>query len=621
MITLKIDGETAALPADFSFPMTIENPYFTDSAEYTGEVTLTPNAIDNIRIFGSTGRFDQSKRQQVKDCELLNATETLIKGKATTVEYTPNSLSIQLLGGNSSVNYLIRWQEMYINEMNLGRLHSDWQSIFPTGTDNRNLEPFARRIMGEPEVQEWVMLPCKNEAGMEINNIERWFPDRTLSRLEYGWPYATFDNPNEWALQPRICAIVRRVISALGYTIGVFDAEQTDFKYLYYVNVKHTLNLADMLPRWSVSKFLQEVQKLFGCVFVFDNRTMTCDIKSRNNFFSSEIVHLEQVDDAFSVTIEDENHTDVSNMNLSFNISDYPIIRLFDETANEKCEFRKFNTLVEAENALSVVQLNLVADVGGHQYVLLKKDTPSGVTFDVTEVNDLGSEFKPDIDNSDTLSFVPAKMDFTMAWSTQLEGSGNTHRVGWMPTPSPVGSAPVYQKQYFSISDYINNEQESGGDDNDDDLMPMRIAFFTSWDKLPEFDMIVNSPSGSWEGGITSKCRTKLWCGWVYMVDDVSYDKQQMSSVVYTDYMKFDPCCSLRHIADYKTLWNMGIGSAPSIDTTAPLQVTFYDDIDLKDINKTYIIRGHRYVCEKIELTVTNQGVDRAKRGTFYQVG
>ena len=621
MIQLKIDGKTAALPADFSFPMTIENPYFTDAAEYTGEVSLTPKAIDNIKIFGAVGRYDQSKRQQVKDCELLNGDDVLIKGKATTVEYTPDALSVQLLGGNSSVNYLIRWQDMYINEMDLGRLHNDWQSIFPTGTDNRNLEPFARRIMAEPEAQEWVMLPCKNEAGQEINNIERWFPDRTLQRLEYGWPYAQYTTPNEWALQPRICAIVRRVITALGYTIGEFDAEDTDFKYLYYVNVKHTLNLADMLPRWSVSKFLQEVQKLFGCVFVFDNITMRCDIKSRNNFFSSEVVHLEQVDDAFSVSIEEDQHTDVSNMNLSFNISEYPLMRLFDETANEKCEFRKFANMTDAENALHAAAAgNLVADVGGHYYILYRQDTATGVTFDVTEVNDLGAEFKPDVENADTLSFVPAKMDFTMAWSTQLEGAGNTHRVGWMPTPSPVGSAPVYHKEYFSISDYINN-QETADDETDDDLMPMRIAFFKSWDKLPEIDMIVNNPSGSWEGGVTSKCRTKLWCGWVYMYDDVSYDKQQMSSVVYTDYMLFDPCCSLRDIKYYSTIWNMGIGSAPSIDTTAPLQITFYDDIDIKNINKTYIIRGHRYVCEKIELTVTNQGVARAKQGTFYQVG
>lgn len=620
MIKLKIDGKTTALPADFSFPMVIENPYFTDAAEYTGEVVLTPKAIDNINIFGPVGRFEKTKRQQVKDCELSDDNRILIKGSATTIEYTPDALSVQILGGNSAVNYCIRWQEMYINELDLGKLHPDWQSIFPTSTDNRNLEPFARRIMGEPSSQEWVMLPCKNEAGLEMNNIERWFPDRTNTRLEYGWPYAQYTNPYEWALQPRICAIVRRIINALGYSVTVFDAEQTNLKYLYYVNVKHTLYLAEMLPRWSVSKFLDEVQTLLGCVFVFDNINMTCSIKSRNNFFSSEIVHLEQVDDAFSVSIDESAKTDVSNMNVKYNVEDYPLVRLFDETATEKSDFRYFATKEEADAALRSGSYNVVAVVGGHQYINRTKEEGAGISFAIEEVNDLGPNYDAEVQNQKELNFVPAKMDKTLAWSTQLEGAGNPHRVGWHPTPSPCGMAPKFQEDYFNIDEYLNGKTDfDGGKENEE--MPMCIAFFTSWDKLPEIDMLVNNPSGEWDGTYTTYCKTKLWCGWVYMTDDVSYDKMQQSSVVYTNHMRFDPCCSLRNIEDYDTIWSLGVGSASVIDTTAPLQITFFDDIDGVDINKTYIIRGHRYLCAKIELTITNEGIKKAKKGTFYQIG
>mgnify|MGYP003305381494 CR=1 FL=1 len=120
----------------------------------------------------------------------------------------------------------------------------------------------------------------------------------------------------------------------------------------------------------------------------------------------------------------------------------------------------------------------------------------------------------------------------------------------------------------------------------------------------------------------SASLKTKLWCGWTYMTDDVSETNPDGSAYwdCYTANMKWDPCCALRNISDYDTTYSGGIGRAKTIDTTAPHIFKIYDDMDLVNINKTYIIRGAKYVCAKVECTVSCAGIDKTKTGTFYRI-
>jgi hypothetical protein len=46
---------------------------------------------------------------------------------------------------------------------------------------------------------------------------------------------------------------------------------------------------------------------------------------------------------------------------------------------------------------------------------------------------------------------------------------------------------------------------------------------------------------------------------------------------------------------------------------------TFITDA-IPDPLSTYIFRGKRYECRKIELTVREDGIDRKKKGYFYEI-
>ena len=628
MIELYLDGKRAALPKDFAFDFVVENPYFTDAAEYTGEVQLTPKAIDNIKIFGAVGRMETTKKQQVKTATLKDGDKVILEGSATTVEYTPDALSVQLLGGNSSINFLARFENMYIDEMKeeLGTLIDDW-SFFPVTKGEQTLERFAQYVMAEPEDREWVMLPAQSNLGVPVNTFSRWFPNYALTDVGFGYPWPDFSKDSVTAaIQPRLCAIVRRIITALGYTVRTFDAEQTHLKYLYYVNVQHTRYLSEMLPHWTVSQFLNEIQKLFGCVFVFDTKTNKCDIKNRANFFALDIVYLNEVDDAFDVTVE-ETTTDIGNSNLTYNTSDIPTIRLFDEEASKNCDVREYPSLEAATTALMNGNSNLVASVDGHWYIRHHDtDEDGNITgYSVEEVNDLGALFDVEKDDTVALNIVPAKMNLTNSWRYALLSPGSTTQSGFWPTPSPVGMYPTKNVYVFDIDSYVHTGE---GVLESNNLSVMPVAFFTSWDKMPDYDMDVESydpdrqSTGATGDQSTFYLKTKLWCGWSYMVDDISETNPEKSAYWdrYTTWMKWNPCCALRNIRDYDTIYSGGIGRAKVIDTTAPHTFKIYDEMDLTNINKTYVIRGVKYVCAKVECKVEQEGFVRAKIGTFYRI-
>ena len=166
MITLLIDGNPAALPSSFSFPLTVENPYFTNSGEYSGEVQLSAIAPENVKIFGQFSRFEKSRRKQVRSFELIDNGTTIMTGKAVTIAFSSTQITIQLLGGNSEINYMSRYDNMYIDNMRneMGKILSDWGYVSQYTGGNGKAD-YARSVMKDPSERDWVMLPALTDAG------------------------------------------------------------------------------------------------------------------------------------------------------------------------------------------------------------------------------------------------------------------------------------------------------------------------------------------------------------------------------------------------------------------------------------------------------------------------
>lgn len=616
MTELIIDKKSVDLPADFNFNIVVENPYFTDASEYTEEIELNPHSKKNVKIFGSTFRLDYSKRKIVKDCELKVGNKTLIKGNMTTTEFTNNSVKIQLLGGNSSINFLMEWQKMYIDQMDLGTFDvSSWENILDPNNYKKDdgsidWEGFAKYVMAEPEEREWIMLPSKKKDGTIVNGWDLFFNDN----IEYqgywikagkGYPIATAWRNGEYdgnyAIQPRLTAIVERVINALGYRVTAFDAKLFEQRYIYYVNVKDTFALNEMLPHWTVSEFLEEIQNFFACVFVFDTKRMECRINSRGDYFESDIKELKLVEEVFNVDVEEDNK-DISGTNLKYAKGEIDIKYLFDDYANEHSKVIHCENEGQIYSALFNNGYDVVAEYEGRYYVrhIIYNDEDIPIN-EIVEVNHLGCKYNKDESSNMELKIIPA--DTEKGWLYIIIGNSVYNPYMEERQQMVIGEEPKSNSS-FNIDKYINEKEEII--ENDLDLL--RVAVFTSWQ-----DMDVKTNGYSYWDNYTVEGETKEYGGW-------SMHGEEKNELIFENIDKIRTTLALRDIEGLNTVYSEGVGKAKFVDQSCPHNFTFYDDFQNEDINKTFLIRGHKYVCEKVTLDVDARGVQKRKKGVFYRI-
>lgn len=122
MIELFIDGKPAVLKDNVSIKLTRENVYFTKSGSYTYNVELPLQVKENRDIFGSINRIDTITEYHVFHAVLRVDNKVLLDGKAVINQVTEAAVKVQLLGGNSEMNFYTKGEELYVDELDLG----DW---------------------------------------------------------------------------------------------------------------------------------------------------------------------------------------------------------------------------------------------------------------------------------------------------------------------------------------------------------------------------------------------------------------------------------------------------------------------------------------------------------------
>lgn len=609
MIKLTLNKMSVPLPTDINFKFVVENPYFTDASEYTEEITLSNISPEVHKLFGAVHSHQCTKNKKNFDCELISDNHYIIRGKATTIEYSESAVKIQLLGGNSLVNFMCKWNNQYIDEIEeMGKFVDSWSQIFTTGVDPGG-KNFAERIMAGPEEKEWVMLPSVcDDYDYPVNLFARYFPDTQKKQLDFGYPYGRLDN-GLFAIQPRLTAIVRRLVNALGYEIGRFDAENTPFKYVYYVNVKNTFYLHEMLPHWTVNEFIDELQKFFNCVFVFDSVNMTCDIMSRSRFFSSEKTYIDIADDSFNVDLDNEND-DIGAANIQYENDDIDISHMSNDYINEHCDVIPCNSHEELESIVLNGNPNVIGMFEGRQYVKHVEQKDDETIEKLEEINHLGCLFDKEAENV-SVKIVAAALNTVAPRNYVLDDNNQPISYDSYPGIAPKGYSPN-KSESFNVDKYIHTKTEQ----ETNKLNVMAVAVFKSWNELPNttIPVLAPDPDPLRPGEMYYiDLQTKLWCGWTYHVDDIT-------GTSYSDNYQFNPTLALRFIDGYDTMYSMGPGSSIMIDKSRRHEFKIYDEIDLHNINKTYIIRGHKYLCEKIEVDIDAIGLKKIKKGTFYQI-
>ena len=115
-----VNGKPAYIKKGSSFQFVAENRHFTGSDSYSLSITFPlKGCSENIAIFGNIHRTDVEKKQVNFECTISDKAFSR-SGIITVTSISESEVKTQFLEGRSVQNYDETFDEIYINELQLG---------------------------------------------------------------------------------------------------------------------------------------------------------------------------------------------------------------------------------------------------------------------------------------------------------------------------------------------------------------------------------------------------------------------------------------------------------------------------------------------------------------------
>lgn len=327
MTQLYIAGIEAVLPQDFSVTVKRENSFFTKSGEYTYDCTLRLDNPVNCQLYGFLNRINKSDQLDTDRTAILIADgHVYCRGKEVITRWTEDTVTIQVVSGESELNYFIG-QDRKIEDLDLGRIN-EYASLAGYYETLQSL-PIVNKTYDDGD---YCLVPVWTaNGGLNLIRFGVTIDDDHGTHHGSG-TYYEFIRP---APQPYLCALIRRILAALGYNndneTHVNQLEDTIFRNAFIVNTVMTAEYAKMLPGWTIKEFLEEVEKLTGVVFITNNTDTshpTCEILLKTAYYNeARQIPLNDVVDAYETEIQDDESRDseFSTSNVSYNIPSHAL--------------------------------------------------------------------------------------------------------------------------------------------------------------------------------------------------------------------------------------------------------------------------------------------------------
>ena len=431
-----------------------------------------------------------------------------------------------------------------------------------------------------------------------------------------------------------------------GYSIVKNDFDKEPWNRLVIVSACKSGKIKDALPHWTVYKFIDELRKFFNASFVFDEVAKTVSISATNELLTNDTVSYECEDD-FSVEHDDDGLDNLATSNIEYN---------FDSAANrdwrefisqsvfKQYKTKEYDTVAElntaAEKMTDRERRTTIFKVGHIYFVWAELPKDGNPDNEETEWRRTAcGYFNPIIrdinsDSSQQLNICPAAMyqrhnldgdDKKKKWIESLFDSMGDR---WIVVPSVTNEkeASVEDMEvdddgnyYITVQDTMqgSSDDSSSSEESDDTRMP--VAF--------QANCVVNRASHA-----AVKCDEQL----------DNEDTDYRAPVLYTDYrmypdyivsaeraslsLEYTPANTGRTFGNgNRTFGNLGRDDNNSRFKTTPVDAhdlisfKFITD-DIPDPSKIFIFHNKRYICKKIEMNVTDDGIGKEKTGYFYEI-
>lgn len=271
------------LPATLSFEMIRENPLFNRRGDYTYDIDISLRDPHNRAIYNHIDRLTATFRPQNRRARLICDGRVIADGTEVILSKENDYAKIQIVAGNSELNYITADENLKIRDMNFGTIATpeNWQD------HARAISPLIY-----PATNYTFPMIAKGSTTLEGFDNKYHFGAWRGSN-EHGIYYD--DNTDFWP-QPFVLYYVRKFIELLGYEITRNDLESDDrWVRLVLISGYRSLEYAKMLPNWTAAEFITEIERFFNCVILTEPGTKTAQIIMLPEYYS--VAHTETIGD------------------------------------------------------------------------------------------------------------------------------------------------------------------------------------------------------------------------------------------------------------------------------------------------------------------------------------
>ena len=600
--------------------ITKENPFLHDKDAKTLDVEFPLYIAENRMVFGPIHRVDTSKKRDAfTDCRLIVDNIPVISGTGRVSEVTQDCVKLQILSGNNSVRYRSEFDRIFIDRIQYPAVASKYRSHNDESQQYADLlivtdEIQSKRYVGD--ITKYIFMPVVDATNESIAN--------EMIAVMRG--YSKGDTEDiamvHTAVQPNLMMVLRTVIDRLGYTIieNVYDV--SPWNELFICSVRMTTVIANALPHWTAATFLDEFRKLFNASYLFDEEAKTVRIVQSSSLNDMSTVEYE-VSEEITSTYDEDGIEYLGSSNIKYNLSGMGSETeaipedVFKEF--ETAEFGTVNELITAFNNLPVKDklTKLFIDPNGYIYGYEQEDGEGNKTGAIGMKRT--GVFSPLVRNSESdtyaeLNICPVAMEEAerelryVARKKQLVhvvldilnyhtfSTRHKFMLPVMENNYGNGYSDEEERGYVSVQDVIESGEKAKAEEEEEDytmqLLWPALQTFVPYDDPSDGDHMFEIPLSHTDMVL---CHTSRYC---------SLALSHASNRTYIG--RF-----------HERVIRINAGS--SVDANNEVCIKFTCD-GIPDVNKIFVFHGKAYLCSKVDIEVSDNGIDPMKTGYFYEM-
>lgn len=616
MIQCYIDGHVAIPSLASDIKLTRENPYIKSKDSYTFDITFPMDIAENRLVFGPVNRIGTSKRRRkYDDCILTADNVTVIRGVGTVTSVTRSELKLQILAGSSSLRYRSDFEGIFIDRISYPQVAGKYlQNAVRRNYKVRNVIDVDSEVRNKNyigDIQTAVFMPTWDASNSCMANeiVVMGIPEDW--RTEDGVTYGLVNR----AVQPNLMMVLRTVMQHMGYTVKENAYDVSPWNELVICSARRTAIIAKALPHWSAARFLDEFRKLFNAVFLFDDNDKTVRVLRADSVEQSQTVSYE-VEDEFQSNYDEDGLEYLGLSNIRYKLSglsddevEVPddVVGNFDiqEYDSHSAMATAFDNMTEEQKLTT-----LMVEPRGYFYGSDEVDASGAKTGNIV-LKDFGAFTKLIRDsttgNDVELSICPvafARQEY-LIHAFHLISHTHIDVKAVLPTIENVDVLPeddedvqstedTEERPYVTIEDVVEAGISSRREQEEEEttMQLMWVARFSCYPVNGINVLGIRLPA----------------CG-----NDFHSTPAPINMTM-----------RLSHAGNYPFVGqfhgrSLHINCGGSIDGNDEQCIRFLCD-GIPDPAKIYVFDSKRYLCSKIEVQITAEGIDRLKTGYFYEM-